>query len=96
VKVEDYALAIWQNESNDTVWDACFRWTDNPPIELEYDEPEAYPPGETPGLIDVAGELLERIRATPDFTVGDLTHDEVIAAIIRRHPLLGPPPHGFS
>lgn len=45
--------------------------------------------------INVAGELLQRIENTPDFTVGDLTHEQVIAAILRRYPLLGPPPHGF-
>lgn len=87
--VEDYALAIWQNGSNDDVWDACFRWAPDAP-ELERDDPEAYPPGYEPSLLDVAGELLERIIATPDFTVGDLTHEQVVAAILRRHPLLGP------
>lgn len=91
--VEEYALSIWQNGTNDDVWDACFRWRDDAPDDLEYDNPEAYPAHETPGLLDVAGELLERIEATPDFTVGDLTHEQVVAAIIRRHPLLGPPPH---
>lgn len=88
---EEYALAVWQNGSNDDVWDACFRWAQDAP-ELEYDDPDAHPPGETPGLLDVAGELLERIRNTPDFTVGDLTHEQVMAAIVRRHPLLGPGP----
>lgn len=88
--VEDYALGIWQNGTNDDVWDACFRWTDNPPVELVYEDPEAYPPGHTPGLVDVASELLERIMRSPDFTVGDLTHEQVIAAIVRRYPILGP------
>jgi hypothetical protein len=85
--VEDYALALWQNGTNDDVWDACFRWADDTP-ELEHEDPDAYPEG--PTLTDVAGELLERIIATPDFTVGDLTHEQVVAAILRRHPLLGP------
>lgn len=89
MNVEDYALGIWQYGTNDDVWHACFRWADDAP-ELEYEDATAYPPGELPGLIDVAGELLERIIATPDFTVGDLTHDEVVRAIVRRHPLLGP------
>lgn len=87
--VAEYALAIWQNGTNDDVWNACFRWADDAP-ELTYGDPEAYPAGEEPGLEDVAGELLERIIATPDFTVGDLTHDQVIAAITRRWPILGP------
>ena len=89
MKVSEYALGIWQNGSNDDVWDACFRWAPDAP-ELEHDYPDAYPPDETPGLADVAGELLERIIATPDFAVGDLTHEQVIAAILKRHPILGP------
>lgn len=93
MNVEDYALAIWQNGSNDDVWDACFGWPwGNDTPELEWEDPEGYPPGVTPGLADVAGELLERIMAT-DFTVGDLTNEQVVAAILRRHPILGPPPH---
>lgn len=88
--VEDYALGVWQNGTNDDVWNACFRWSPDTP-ELVYDDPDGYPAGSTPGLIDVAGELLERIMRTPDFTVGDLTHDEVVNAIIKRHPLLGGP-----
>jgi hypothetical protein len=95
MNVEDYALSIWQNGTNDDVWDACFGWPrdirDVP--ELEYSDPDGYPPGQTPGLIDVAGELLERIERSPDFTVGDMTHEQVVAAIVRRWPLLGPPPH---
>ena len=87
--VSDYALGIWQYGTNDDVWDACFRWAPDAP-ELVHEDPDAY--GEGPGLIDVAGELLERIERTPDFTVGDLTHEQVKAAIVRRHPLLGPPP----
>lgn len=38
--------------------------------------------------IDVAAELLERIERT-DFAVGDLTHEQCVAAIVRRYPLLG-------
>ena len=64
------ALGIWQNGSNDDVWDAVF----------------------TRG-VDVAGELLEIIRRVPDYTVGDLTHEQVIASIERRYPILGPNPH---
>lgn len=72
-EAQQEALGIWQNGSNDDVWDACFERG-----------------------IDVAGELLTRIEGTPDFTVGDLTHEQVVAAILRRHPLLGPPPaEGF-
>ncbi len=95
ITVEDYALGIWQNGSNDDVWDACFGWpaeTRRDFPELVYSDPECYPPGQTPGLSDVAGELLERMIAT-GFTVGDLTHDEAVAAIVRRHPILGPGPH---
>lgn len=89
--VEDYALGIWQSGTNDDVWDACFGWPQrNDTPELVYGDPEGYPPGHTPGLVDVASELLERILMSPDFTVGDLTHDEVVAAILRRHPILGP------
>ena len=91
---EAYADSVWTNGTNDDVWAACFGWTrdirDVP--ELEYSDPEGYPPGATPGLLDVAAALLERIERSPDFTVGDLTHDEVVAAIVRRHPLLGPQP----
>lgn len=68
-KVAAEALAIWQNGSNDDVWDAIFR-----------------------GGEDLAGELLAIIERVPDFTVGDLTHDEVIANIVRRYPILGPNP----
>lgn len=85
--VEEYALSIWQYGSSDDVWNACFRWAPDAP-ELEHADPDAYPDG--PALIDVAGELLEYIYRTPDFTVGDLTHKQVIAAILRRYPLLGP------
>jgi hypothetical protein len=67
----DEALAIWQNGSNDDVWDAVFKRG-----------------------VDVAGELLEIIRRVPDFTVGDLTHEQCVAAIERRYPILGPNP-GF-
>jgi hypothetical protein len=91
--VEDYAQGIWSSGSNDDVWDAIFRWPrDAYDLELEYGDPEGYPPDETPGLADVAGELLEKIMRSPDFTVGDLTHEQVIAAIIRRWPILGPNP----
>lgn len=72
-EAEEKARAVWQNGSNDDVWDAIFR------------------EGE-----DVAGELLEIIRRVPDFTVGDLTHEQVIANIERRYPILGPRPHGFG
>ncbi len=92
--VEDYALAIWQNGSNDDVWAALFGWPwGNDTPELVYPDPEGYPPGHTPGLEDVAGELLERIIDT-GFTVGDLTNEQVIASILRRYPLLGPNPFG--
>jgi hypothetical protein len=70
-EAEAEALAIWQNGSNDDVWDAVFE-------RGEY----------------IAGELLEIIRRVPDFTVGDLTHEQVIAQIERRYPILGPNP-GF-
>lgn len=93
MNVNEYALGIWQNGTNDDVWDAIFRWRDDAPDDLTFEFPDAYPTGETPGLLDVAAELLERIEATPDFTVGDLTHEQVVAAILRRHPMLGPPPH---
>lgn len=39
--------------------------------------------------VDVAAELLTRIENTPEFTVGDLTHEQVVAGILRRHPILG-------
>jgi hypothetical protein len=92
--VEDYAQGIWSSGSNDDVWEACFRWNDRDlrDIELVYSDPEGYPPGETPGLEDIAGELLEKIMQSPDFTVGDLTHEQVIDAIVRRYPILGPNP----
>jgi hypothetical protein len=64
------ALGIWQNGSNDDVWNAIFER------------------GE-----DVAGALLEIIRRVPEYTVGDLTHEQVIANIERRYPILGPNPH---
>ncbi len=89
--VEDYALAIWQNGSNEDVWRSCFEWADDAP-ELKYSVPEAYPESVAPSLIDVAGEHLERIIRMADFTVGDLTHEQVIEHILRRHPLLGPNP----
>lgn len=88
MNVEDYALAIWQNGSNDDVWNACFEWADDVP-ELTHSIPEAYG-YESPRLIDVAAELLGRIVASPDFTVGDLTHEQVIATILKRYPILGP------
>ncbi len=93
MNVEDYALGIWQNGSNDDVWAACFGWPyGNDTPELEYSDPEAYPPGSTPGLVDVAAEMLDRMIAT-GFTVGDMTHEQTVAQLLRRHPLLGPPPH---
>ena len=88
ITVEDYALGIWQNGTNDDVWLACFRWRDDAP-ELVHEDPDAYPEG--PSLVDVAGELLQRIESDPTWTVGDLTHEQVIERIVRRHPLLGPP-----
>ncbi len=45
-----------------------------------------------PGGLTLAEHLLERIERT-DFTVGDLTHEECVAAILRRYPILGPNPH---
>ena len=45
--------------------------------------------------VDVAAELLTRIENSTDFAVGDLTHDEVIARIHRRYPILNPNP-GFT
>lgn len=89
ITVEEYALGIWQSGSNNEVWDALWRWPRDFNEDLTYSDPEAYPPGETPGLVDVAAELLERIRDT-GFTVGDLTNEQVIEAILRRYPILGP------
>jgi len=45
--------------------------------------------------VDVAAELLTRIENTPEFTVGDLNQQQVIAAVHRRYPILGPNP-GFT
>lgn len=59
------ALGIWQNGTNDQVWEAVFERG-----------------------VDMAAELLDRIEGTPDFTVGDLTHDQVVATILRRYPIL--------
>lgn len=76
---EEFALAVWQNGSNDDVWTAIF----DPPKSRFY---------ESVGDIDfteVAGELLEKIERDPDFVVGDLTHEQVVAAILRRYPILG-------
>lgn len=69
LEAEAEATAVWQNGTNDQVWDAIFD-----------------------GGEFIAAHLLERIERTPDFTVGDLTHDECVASILRRYPILGPNP----
>ena len=45
--------------------------------------------------VDVAAELLTKIENTPEFRVGDLNQQQVIASVHRRYPILGPNP-GFT
>ena len=80
----EVAHAVWAYGDNDDVWELLF----NAPmstfapqhIDIDYTE--------------VASELLDRIERDPEWVVGDLTHEQVIAAIHRRYPILGPNP-GF-
>lgn len=75
--IDEYTQAVWENRTNAEIFDACFHMPENAP-DLGYHD-----------LADVAGDLFERIVNTPDFTAGDLTHEQTVAAIVRRHPLLG-------
>lgn len=83
---ERLAYDVWAYGSNDHVWEAIF----DLPRSKFYDEYQ----DEDFDYIDVAAELFEKIQFTPDFTVGDLTHEQVIEQILRRYPLLGPSPFG--
>ena len=74
---------VWAYGSSDDVWTAIFeparsRFFDDVEGDLDY--------------VEVAGELLAKIERTPVFAVGDMTHAEVVSAILRRFPILGPNP----
>lgn len=80
---EQFAQNVWAYGSNDDVWTALFdpsrsKFYDDMRWDFDY--------------VEVASELLERIERTPDFVVGDLNHEQVIASILRRYPILGPNP----
>ena len=81
---ERFAQTVWTYGTADDVWTAIF---DAPRSRFR----EA---GDEYAHVDVAAELLERIERSPDFAVGDLTHDECISAVHRRYPILGPNPFG--
>lgn len=79
----DVAVTIWAYGSDDEVWEAIF---DPAKSRLVPDNVDLG------GSINLAAELLERIQRTPGFQPGDLDQQAAIAAILRRYPLLGPPP----
>lgn len=79
----DLAADVWAYGSSDDVWEALFSPARS---RFHIDGPD------TGSYINVAGELMEKIQRTPEFQVGDLNHEQVVAAILRRYPLLGPPP----
>lgn len=81
----EFAQGVWSNGSNDDVWEAIF----DPTRSRFFDRDDHRGTFE---FVAVASELLDRIERTPDFTVGDLTHVQVIAAVHRRYPILGPNP----
>lgn len=75
-----FAQGLWESRSNQDIWTAIM---DTPAkvtgldLSLDYGE-----------LVNVAAEILERIQADPNFTVGDLTHEQVITLIGRKYPIL--------
>lgn len=84
----EFAAEVWAYGNSDEVWEAIM----NPPRSRFFNH-------DLEGEFifeEVASELLDRIQRSPDFTVGDLTNEQVQAAIVRRYPILGPPPHCFE
>lgn len=67
--MDELAIAIWQNYSNDEVWDAIMAPGKSPLMDDVED------------VTEVVADLLELVERTPSFAPGDLTHDQAVAAI---------------
>lgn len=79
---EQIAQDVWSYGTNDDVWEALF----------ELPRSRFAPRDTNIDHVELASELLDRIERDPSFRVGDLTHEQVIAAVHRRYPILGPNP----
>lgn len=84
----EFAAQVWAYGNNDEVWEAVMNPTKSRFFDPNHEGEFLYE--------EVASELLDRIQRSSDFTVGDLTNEQVQAAIVRRYPILGPPPHNFG